>query len=257
MQTECAIEAVSPPLLAGREALFLDFDGTLTEIVARPELVYIEPALIRLIERTQRLIGGALAVISGRPLKQIDACLLPLQLPGAGQHGAELRVHGNATPQRRVWPGVSAAAEDIRLQYGRDPALIVENKGASVALHYRAAPERADECQNFVRTVAATHGLDVLIGKMVVEARPRGLHKGRAVETLMTRPLFRDRVPVFVGDDTTDEDGFAFVQLHGGYGIKVGDGDSAAKFRLDGVAAVHEWLSASTERVARDGRLWS
>src|SRR3546814_10052173 len=72
MQTECAIEAVSPPLLAGREALFLDFDGTLTEIVARPELVYIEPALIRLIERTQRLIGGALAVIRGRPLKQID-----------------------------------------------------------------------------------------------------------------------------------------------------------------------------------------
>src|SRR3546814_12993425 len=112
MQTECAIEAVSPPLLAGREALFLDFDGTLTEIVARPELVYIEPALIRLIERTQRLIGGALAVISGRPLKQIDACLLPLQLPGAGQHGAELRVHGNATPPRRVWPGVAAAAED-------------------------------------------------------------------------------------------------------------------------------------------------
>src|SRR3546814_18752085 len=83
---------------------------------------------------------------------------------------------------------------------------------------------------------------------MVVEARPRGLHKGRAVETLMTRPLFRDRVPVFVGDDTTDEDGFAFVQLHGGYGIKVGDGDSAAKFRLAGVAAVHEWLARSEDR---------
>src|SRR3546814_6445591 len=113
------------------------------------------------------------------------------------------------------WSSDVCSSDLIRLQYGRDPALIVENKGASVALHYRAAPERADECQNFVRTVAATHGLDVLIGKMVVEARPRGLHKGRAVETLMTRPLFRDRVPVFVGDDTTDEDGFAFVQLHG------------------------------------------
>lgn len=257
MQTERAIEAVSPPLLAGREALFLDFDGTLTEIVARPELVYIEPALIGLIERTQRLLGGALAVISGRPLRQIDACLLPLQLPGAGQHGAELRVHGNATPQRRVWPGVAAAAEDIRLQFGRDPALIVENKGAAVAVHYRAAPQRAEECQRFVCEVAERHDLDVLIGKMVVEARPRGLHKGRAVETLMTRPLFRTRIPVFVGDDTTDEDGFCYVQSRGGYGIKVGAGDSAAKFRLDSVEAVHEWLAASTESVARDRRLWS
>lgn len=257
MQTERTIEAMAPPLLAGREALFLDFDGTLTEIVARPELVYVEPALISLIERTQRLIGGALAVISGRPLRQIDACLLPLQLPGAGQHGAELRVHGSATPQRRVWPGVAAAAEDIRLQFGGAPDLIVENKGAAVALHYRAAPQRADECQNFVREVAARHDLDVLIGKMVVEARPRGLHKGRAVETLMTRPLFRGRTPVFVGDDTTDEDGFAFVQSRGGHGIKVGAGDSAAKFRLDGVEAVHDWLAASTESVARDRRLWS
>lgn len=257
MQTQSAIETRSPPLLAGREALFLDFDGTLTEIVARPELVYIEPALIDLIERTQRLLGGALAVISGRPLRQIDACLLPLQLPGAGQHGAELRVHGNATPQRRVWPGVAAAAEEIRLQFGREPDLIVENKGAAVAVHYRAAPQRAEECQGFVREVAARHGLDVLIGKMVVEARPRGLHKGRAVETLMTRPLFRGRVPVFVGDDTTDEDGFAFVQACGGYGIKVGAGASVAKFHFNGVAAVHAWLAASTESVARDRRLWS
>lgn len=256
MQTEYAIAVESPPLLAGPEALFLDFDGTLTEIVARPELVYIEPGLINLIERTQRLLGGALAVISGRPLKQIDACLLPLQLPGAGQHGAEVRVHGNATPQRRVWPGVAAAAEEIRLQFGRDPALIVENKGAAVALHYRAVPARAEACQSFVHEVAARHGLDVLIGKMVVEARPRGLHKGCAVETLMTRPLFRTRVPVFVGDDTTDEDGFAYVQACGGHGIKVGSGDSGANFRLDGVEAVHAWLAASTERVVRDRRLW-
>src|SRR3546814_8629873 len=108
------------------------------------------PALIRLIERTQRLIGGALAVISGRPLKQIDACLLPLQLPGAGQHGAELRVHGNATPQRRVWPGVEAAAEDIRLQYGRAPAMIVVNKGESVALHYCRSEETKYELQSLL-----------------------------------------------------------------------------------------------------------
>src|SRR3546814_1213447 len=91
------------------------------------------------------------------------------------------------------WSSDVCSSDLIRLQYGRDPALIVENKGASVALHYRAAPERVDECQNFVRTVAATHGLEVLIGKLEVEARPRGLHKGRAVENLMTRPLFRDR----------------------------------------------------------------
>lgn len=241
-----AVEKRAPPLLAGREALFLDFDGTLTEIVARPELVFIEPTLIALIERAQRRLGGALAVISGRPLREIDAYLLPLQLPGGGQHGAELRVHGNATPQRRVWPGVAAAAEQVRRRYGDDPQLIVENKGATVAMHYRAAAERAAECQAFMRELGVQFGLDVLVGKMVVEIRPRDLHKGRAVEALMRRPLFARRIPVFVGDDTTDEDGFAFVQAHGGYGVKVGAGDSGARFRLDDVHAVHSWLADST-----------
>ncbi|NGY05106.1 trehalose-phosphatase [Solimonas terrae] len=248
-----AVEKRAPPLLAGREALFLDFDGTLTEIVARPELVFIEPTLIALIERAQRRLGGALAVISGRPLREIDAYLLPLQLPGGGQHGAELRVHGNATPQRRVWPGVAAAAEQIRRRFGEDRQLIVENKGASVAVHYRAAPERAAECQAFMREIAVQFELGVLVGKMVVEVRPRDLHKGHAVETLMRRPLFATRTPVFVGDDTTDEDGFSWVQAHGGYGIKVGSGDSVAAFRLDGVHAVHSWLADSTATVSSPG----
>jgi trehalose 6-phosphate phosphatase len=246
-----AVEKRAPPLLAGREALFLDFDGTLTEIVARPELVSIEPTLIGLIERAQRQLGGAVAVVSGRPLREIDAYLLPLQLPGGGQHGAELRVHGNATPQRRTWPGVAAAAERIRARFGDDRQLLVENKGAAVAVHYRAAPERAAECQAFMREVANQFGLDLLVGKMVVEVRPRGLHKGRAIEALMRRPLFSGRTPVFVGDDTTDEDGFAFVQSCGGYGIKVGAGDSVAHFAIEDVHAVHRWLADSTRPPSR------
>jgi trehalose 6-phosphate phosphatase len=235
----------TPPLLGARDALFLDFDGTLTEIAQRPELVFIEPALVGLIERVQRLIGGAVAVVSGRPLKEIDNFLMPLRLPGAGQHGAELRMHGNSTPRRRVWPGVAAAAFDLRGRFGTDPQLIVEEKGASVAIHYRAAPARADECQNAAREVAKLHGLDVLVGKMVVEVRPRGLHKGIAVEALLSRPLFRGRRPVFVGDDTTDEDGFAQAQSRAGYGIKVGGGDTCAQYRLEDVEAVHQWLADS------------
>ncbi|WP_043114840.1 trehalose-phosphatase [Solimonas soli] len=241
----------SPPLLTSRDALFVDFDGTLTEIVARPELVRIERDLVPLIERTQRLLGGALAVISGRPLRELDHYLTPLQLPGAGQHGAELRVHGNATPKRRIWPGVAQAASTLRERYGGDPELLVENKGAAVALHYRAAPQRAGECENAAREIAARHGLAVIVGKMVVEVRPRGLHKGVAVEALLERPLFSGRRPVFIGDDTTDEDGFALVETRGGHGIKVGEGETRARYRLSDVDAVHRWLADSADAGAR------
>lgn len=253
MQTQRVMSTdMPPPLLNARDALFLDFDGTLTEIAPRPELVFVEPALVSLIERVQRLIGGAVAVVSGRPLREIDNFLMPLQLPGAGQHGAELRMHGNSTPQRRVWPGVSAAAFELRSRFGHDPQLIVEEKGASVAIHYRAAPERAEECQAASREIAQANGLDVLVGKMVVETRPRGLHKGLAVEALLSRPLFRGRRPIFVGDDTTDEDGFAQAQSRGGYGIKVGAGESCAQYRLDDVMAVHQWLADSAAAGGRD-----
>ncbi|MGH8446197.1 MAG: trehalose-phosphatase [Solimonas sp.] len=251
MQTTPAPDVSSPPLLTSRDALFLDFDGTLTEIAARPDLVVMEPGLIALIERTQRLLGGALAIVSGRPLREIDRHLLPLQLPGAGQHGAELRVHGDATPQRRIWPGMNRAAEALRQRFGHDPELLVEVKGAAVAVHYRSAPQRAGECQAAAREIADQNGLAVLVGKMVVEVRPRGLHKGIAVEALLARPLFSGRRPVFVGDDTTDEDGFALVQSRGGSGIKVGDGDSCARYRLADVEAVHRWLADSADAGVR------
>lgn len=251
MPIQHAQDAVSPPLLSSRSALFLDFDGTLAELASRPDLVYVEPGLISLIERVQRLTGGAVAVVSGRPMRELDAYLMPLQLPGAGQHGAELRTHGSATPRRRVWPGIAAAAAALRARFGSDPQLIVEMKGAAVAVHYRAAPERAAECEQMVREVAAANDLEVLIGKMVVETRPRGLHKGRAVEALLSRPLFAGRGPVFVGDDTTDEDGFACVQARGGHGVKVGAGDTCARYRLDDVGAVHRWLSDSADAALR------
>lgn len=239
----------SPPLLASRDALFLDFDGTLTEIAARPDQVYIESSLLSLLERVRHLLGGAVAVVTGRPLREIDAYLLPLQLPGAGQHGAELRVRGNETARRRSWPGIAPAAAQLAERYGDDPQLIVEDKGAAVALHYRAAPQRADECIEAMREIARQHRLDLMAGKMVVEVRPRGQNKGVAVATLLGRPLFSARQPVFVGDDTTDEDGFARVQALGGYGVKVGDGETCARYRLSDVAEVHSWLGDSAEAV--------
>lgn len=252
MRDQSFEDKAKPPLLATRDALFLDFDGTLTEIAARPDQVYIEPFVLSLIERAQHLLGGAVAVISGRPLREIDAHLMPLRLPGGGQHGAELRVRSNASSQRRSWPQVARAATALRERYGSDPELLLEDKGAAVALHYRAAPQRAGECEAAMREAAARHGLEVMVGKMVVEARPSGLHKGVAVAALLERPLFSSRQPVFVGDDTTDEDGFAQVQARGGYGVKVGRGESCARYRLESVAEVHRWLAASVADGLRD-----
>lgn len=249
MPTPREDKTAPPPLLASRDALFLDFDGTLTEIAARPDQVYIESSLLALLERVRHLLGGAVAIITGRPLREIDAYLMPLQLPGAGQHGAELRVRGNETARRRSWPEVAQAAAQLTKRFAGDPELILEDKGAAVALHYRAAPQREDECVAAMRELAQQHRLDLMLGKMVVELRPRGQNKGVAVTTLLARPLFSARQPVFVGDDTTDEDGFARVQALGGYGVKVGAGQSCARYRLDTVADVHRWLGDSAEAV--------
>ncbi len=233
----------TPPLLRPDSALFLDFDGTLAEIAPRPVDVTTPPGLPELLLRLQPLLQDAVAVISGRPLMDVHRYLHPARLHGAGLHGGELGFKDR--PMLRSEADLSALARELHDCFGSDRRLVIEDKKVTVSLHFRLAPERAQECIETMRRLASPLGLDVILGKAIVEARPHGLDKGRAIAQLMQAAPFSGRQPVFVGDDATDEDGFAYVLGEEGIAVKVGEGESRAPHRLPDVAAVHDWLGAS------------
>lgn len=213
-------------------ALFLDFDGTLVDIAPEPGAVVVPSGLVPTLARLQRYLDGAVAVVSGRPIREIDGFLHPLHLPVAGVHGAERR---NATGDwDRMGARPMALVEQAAQQMvARDARLVMENKGSSVALHYRQAPELESACIEAIeKAVAQSPGLAVQRGKMVVEAKPGGASKGSAIEAFLREPPFLGRVPVFIGDDVTDEIGFSTVQRLGGLGVKVGEGATVAWQRL-------------------------
>jgi trehalose 6-phosphate phosphatase len=221
-------------------ALFLDFDGTLVDIAPEPGAVVVPSGLVPTLTQLQQFLDGAVAVVSGRPIREIDEFLHPLRLPVAGVHGAERRTATGDWDSIGARPieHVMAAAQQL---VARDPRLLVENKGSSVALHYRKAPELERACiEAMEQAVAQTPGLTLLRGKMVVEAKPGGASKGSAIEAFLREPPFLGRVPVFVGDDVTDEIGFSTVQRLGGLGVKVGEGSTAAWQRLRDPGALRQ-----------------
>lgn len=233
-------------------ALFLDFDGTMVDIAPQPHDVHVPGDLLAALRALSGYLGGALAVISGRPIEQLDAFLEPLRLPVAGVHGAERRLADGSMDLLNTHPlgHVEATARTLA---ARHPQLLVECKRGSVALHYRQAPELADTCLRAMReAVAASPGLTLLEGKMVVEAKPGGASKGLAIEAFLREPPFAGRLPVFIGDDITDEAGFSTVQRLGGLGIKVGAGPSVACHRLaDPQALRAEFEAVVTARTPR------
>lgn len=230
-------------------ALFLDFDGTLVDIAPRPEDVRVPPGLVDTLAELRHGLGGALALVSGRPIAQLDAFLAPLRLPAAGEHGGERRdslgglsLHPPA-PLDRVLQAAAGLAD-------QHPALRVETKRAAVALHYRQAPQLEAICLAAMQAaVDASPGLVLLRGKRVAEAKPAGVGKGQAIEAFLSEPDFRGRLPLFVGDDITDEVGFTVVQGHGGIGVKVGDGSTTAFQRLASPAALRRELQAAAGRL--------
>jgi trehalose 6-phosphate phosphatase len=226
-------------------ALFLDFDGTLVDIAPQPDAVIVPSGLIGTLTALNKYLGGALALISGRPIDQIDAYLDPLRLPAAGVHGAERRGADGRMTLLSTHP--LQVVEDAALSLAaRYPQLRVENKRGSIALHYRQAPELEQEClQSMQAAVEDSPGLTLLRGKMVFEAKPGGASKGHAIEAFMQEPPFAGRSPVFVGDDFTDEVGFATVQRLQGLGVKVGEGASVAWQRLPSPAAFRYQLQAA------------
>jgi trehalose 6-phosphate phosphatase len=243
----------APPLISAADALYLDFDGTLADLAPRPDRVEIRRELPALLLALHARLDGAVAIVTGRRLATVDDLLAPVVLPGAGLHGAELRKEAGGHARLQRPPGMGELVEALRARFGSIDGLFIEDKEAAVALHYRLAPERADECTAAMRSLATNLALEVIRGHCVVEARPRGVNKGRALRTLAQYRPLAGRRPVFIGDDVTDEDGFRVAAELGGYGVKVGDGVSEARYRCRGVNEVHDWLRSSLHALEREG----
>ncbi len=229
-------------------ALFLDFDGTLVDIASQPQAVVVPPGLPDTLARWRDLLAGAVAVVSGRPIQQIDGFLAPLVLSVAGVHGAERRRADGSLAWEAVHPmqPVEEAAMGLVRAH---PALVMEAKRGSIALHYRQAPELQFLCLAAMQAaVEQAPGLTLLCGKMVVEAKPSCTSKSQAIEAFMQEAPFAGRMPVFVGDDVTDESGFASVQRCGGIGVKVGEGPTIARERVANPMAMRDALNQALAR---------
>jgi trehalose 6-phosphate phosphatase len=224
-------------------ALLLDFDGTIVDLAPTPQSVQVPPslrrALARLIERT----GGAVALVSGRAVADLDRFFAPMRLPIVGVHGAELRLDGAATEKR------DPAALESRLRRAlgelEGAGVGVEDKGSSVALHYRLVPERAGLIRAAVDEICAQTWdppIEVLPGKAVIEIKHAGFSKATGVRELMTHAPFRGRQPIFIGDDTTDETVFAILPELNGLGFSVGREIPGLTGHFDAPADVRAWL---------------
>lgn len=243
-----------PPRLTPDAALFLDFDGTLVALAETPEAIEVPPALVGLLTDLHGLLGGALAVVSGRQIDVLDRFLAPLRLPSAGEHGVQRRdAEGNMQEQRP--PDLAFVLDACNDLAGAYQGLLVERKHSAIALHYRMAPDMGDVCRDaLVRLLADQPQLELLHGKFVFEVKPAGVNKGVAIDAFMRETPFAGRVPVFAGDDTTDETGFAVVQPRGGVAIKVGSGPTQAQHHLDSTLAVYEWLLEARDLLANGPR---
>lgn len=241
-----------PPLPGAGTALFFDLDGTLVDLVARPEETTADAALRTLLAAARDRLEGRLAIVSGRSLAQLDAILgdLARHLVLAGSHGAELRLNGETLcPPRPA--GLDAATAAMRAFAAGREGLLLEEKSFGTAFHYRLAPSLEPGVRRFARTLAQECDLFVQEGKMMVELRLAGHDKGEAVRRLMAAPPLAGGVPVFAGDDLTDESGFAAAGALGGYGVLVGAArPSAARFGLPDPGAVRRWLAAMTAAAA-------
>jgi len=234
---------VPKPLRLGETALFLDLDGTLAPIVARPQDVRPDPRRTRLLERLVQRLDGRLAVVSGRTLEDIDRILEGCVTPVAAVHGLVLRHADGRIESTPAHPNFAAAITGFRAFAALDSGLIVEEKGLSVALHFRLAGRFGPAARACAEQLAASTGLILQEGDMVEELRTPGPDKGASVRTFMREAPFAGARPVFVGDDATDEHGFAAAEALGGAGVGVGAVRATqARYRLVGVDAALTWL---------------
>jgi trehalose 6-phosphate phosphatase len=244
---ETAVES-KPTLrssLAGH-ALYLDIDGTILDLAPTPDAVEVPVWMVPLLQRLSGKLDGAVAFVSGRTIAAIDQLFRPLTLPAVGVHGGEIRTPtGEIIVDTQLTAELQAAEPLLREAIERIRGVQLENKRSVIALHYRSVPERGREVLKVAELVAGSLGsqFGVLMGKCVVEIRPRHLTKGAAMRRLMERAPFRDRTPIFAGDDSTDEDAFELVNGLGGISLRVGEeAPTAAKFRLADPDQLRSWL---------------
>lgn len=237
-----------PATLLEGASLFIDFDGTLVDLVDRPDAVVVDPPLRDLLGLLGAVLPGRVAIVSGRSIAQLDA-FLGMALPDflmAGSHGSEHRLADGTHVRPNRAPALDPATAALHAFAGAHPGAIVEEKSFGVTLHYRLAPELEPRATLFARQVAQEHGLEVQPGKMMMELKMAGGDKGRVIETLLRTPAMRGTRPWFIGDDLTDEAGFAAAHAAGGGGILVGDPrPTMACYGLPDVAAVRAWLAST------------
>lgn len=237
---------MAPPEGAGAPgvALFLDFDGTLVDIAERPDAVVVEAGLPARLKAVGAMLDGALAIVTGRALADIDGFMPDLGLDICGLHGLERRIGGKLS-RPEAPSGLKQAVDDLRARLSGTPGIVVEDKGVGAAVHWRMAPASEPVARAAMAEFAGRLGAGYRIqdGKAVQELVPVHAGKDGAVHALMSQPPYLGRMPVFVGDDKTDEHGFAAVDALGGIGVKIGRGATAASRRLASPETFRRWLA--------------
>jgi trehalose 6-phosphate phosphatase len=232
------------PPLSLEWCLFLDVDGTLIELTDSPFETCADAELKMLLVEVAERLGGAVALVSGRSIEYLDALFAPLRLPAAGLHGVERRkasgvMHGASFVDSQLDPARVALNALVKIH----PGTLLEDKGRTVAVHFRMAPQFESSVRDAVVAVASklSSNYHIQEGNMMLEIKPRGFTKGSAIKAFMHEPPFSGRKPVFVGDDLTDRDAFSAVEDLGGISIAVGD-RVHAQYRVENTAAVRAWL---------------
>jgi len=236
-----------PPDLLDSAALFLDFDGTLVELADTPDGVSIPTELGPMLEQLRRKLEGRLAIVSGRSLADLKRHLPLHGIAFSGSHGLELQLADGTRLPLSVPLGLDEMCQAVEAFADKvGGGLLAERKPAGIALHYRLAPDEAERVEAFMARLAKKTGFALQNGAMVAELRAHGATKGDALKAFMTEPPFANARPVFVGDDLTDEDGFAEAAALGGAGVLVGPArPTAARYALESVTAVGDWLGSA------------
>lgn len=240
-------QSLPPPLDPNVSALFLDIDGSIVEICARPHEVGPDAALTSILEHLGALMGGRVAVLTGRTVDDADRILESRVVSVAAVHGLVRRMPDSSITNTTV-PAQLLEAKRLLLAFAQaQPGLIVEDKGPSIAVHYRQKQHAESVVRAATERIAQAAGMLVQAGSMVSEVRAPGPDKGASLKDFMDVTPFAGFMPVMVGDDLTDEHAFVAAEESGGYGILVGASRaSAARYRLPSVAAVRAWLAAGT-----------
>lgn len=247
MHRQLAIDPANLARLRGHlaeRALLLDLDGTLVDIAPTPMDVTASAALLATLMRLWQLGGGALALVSGRALADLDRIVAPLQLPAVGGHGAEFRpVAGQAA--RCVAPLDAKLKGRLKAIAALDRGILIEDKDYALALHYRLAPHQQTAIEDAVNAICAdlpSDTVEVLPGKAVVEVKAAGFNKGSAVRRLMEMAPFAGRRPIYIGDDTTDESAFAVLREFDGIGLSVARVLAGTAGHFSAPSDVRDWL---------------